>query len=271
MLGLLFLTSSAFSEEPKQPLQLTIKSDKQMYEVDEKINIALDIKNNGKEPAKIYSPSIYDVAEIIVTDSKGKKMPPKEAKADINFGPPFITILAGETYHHIFNNLCWNSFDSIWGFFDEAELAPGIYNVYVTITNPPKRIGAKYLQTSLSGTLTSNTIAIEVKENAAGPIEQLAERLSKDYMWQNGISPIITLPSTATTEQVLSEVFKMSGFDQGHVTDYKILEVKEVQITGSLPDWYTAVLVSTNFGDKIVLLQYEGKVLRWWSRVYPPS
>jgi hypothetical protein len=100
-------------------------------------------------------------------------------------------------------------------------------------------------------------------------IENLVARLSSSYgLWQNGITPNLDLPSTASIEQVVARVFQMTGFDKGHVATHQILKKQQVRISGSLPDVYTAVLVDTNFGRKIVLLKYEGPTLGWWSRVY---
>src|SRR2546422_3494314 len=92
--------------------------------------------------------------------------------------------------------------------------------------------------------------------------------------WRNGMSPILELPATASTEQVVSRVFQMTGFDRGHVTSHKILKVRDVSIPGSLPDIRTAVVVDTDLVSKIVLLKYEGPAVGWWSRVYdtePPA
>lgn len=100
------------------------------------------------------------------------------------------------------------------------------------------------------------------------PIERLAARLSADPLWQNGIAPIIALPQTASTEQVVSKVFEMISFDQGKVTKHRILEAKRVRIKGGLPDHYTAALIETNLGEKIVLFRHEGGAIGWWSRVY---
>jgi hypothetical protein len=47
------------------------------------------------------------------------------------------------------------------------------------------------------------------------------------------------------------------------------LETRQVRIPGSLPDVYTAVIVDTDLGKKIVLMKYEGAALGWWSRVFP--
>lgn len=79
--------------------------------------------------------------------------------------------------------------------------------------------------------------------------------------------PNLELPATATTDQVIARVFDMTGFEEGHVTRYRVLETRQVQI-GSRPDMYTAAVVQTDLGNKVVLLKYESAATRWWSRVY---
>lgn len=98
------------------------------------------------------------------------------------------------------------------------------------------------------------------------PIGHLVTKLSSDHLWQNGASPTIDLPATASPELVVAKVFKLVSSDQGAVSSYDVLEIQQVHITGSLPDQYTAVLVQTNLGQKIVLLQYTEQ--GWWSRMY---
>ena len=82
--------------------------------------------------------------------------------------------------------------------------------------------------------------------------------------------PALNLPATASTDQVVSRVFDMISFDAGRVDDYQILEARRVQITGTLPDEYTAAVVDTHLGRKIVLMQFQpsGNGGMWWSRVY---
>src|SRR5688500_8799280 len=63
-------------------------------------------------------------------------------------------------------------------------------------------------------------------------------------------------------------MFDMISFDRVRVKHHKTLEERAVQIRGSLPDRYTAALVETDLGEKIVLLQHQGDVVGWWSRVY---
>jgi hypothetical protein len=101
------------------------------------------------------------------------------------------------------------------------------------------------------------------------PIEALVDRLSSSHgMWTNGMFPKLDLPATASAEQVVARVFKMISFDKGRVKSHRILETREIRIRGPLPDTYTALLVDTDFGRKIVLLQYTSPSVGWWSRVF---
>jgi hypothetical protein len=100
---------------------------------------------------------------------------------------------------------------------------------------------------------------------AADPIDQLVTRLStppQSGLWQNGLFPIIKLPATASTNEVLAKVLERQ------VDSYKVLKIRQVHIPGNLPDLYTAVLIQTSAGEKIVLFKYEGEAVGWWSRIY---
>lgn len=109
---------------------------------------------------------------------------------------------------------------------------------------------------------------------ARASIERLVAWLSAHPLWENGLFPTLDLPPTASTEQVLSMIFRVTSFDAGRVDEHRILYSREAGIPGSLPNRYTAVLVATNQGQKIVLLRYTGRPVGWWSRVYddrPPG
>lgn len=107
------------------------------------------------------------------------------------------------------------------------------------------------------------------------PIDQLVARLSQQavpgrvsatFSWDSGISPVLGLPPTASTDEVVSKAMKMGGHSQ--VTDYKILKIRTVrEERGDLPHEYTAVLIQTPNGQKIVLFKYIPS-FGWWSRVY---
>lgn len=90
---------------------------------------------------------------------------------------------------------------------------------------------------------------------------------------------IIRLPVTASLEQLTPAVFKQDLSEFGSVT--KILETRKVQISlkgmtdpAHINDYtYTAVLVDTDIGRKVVLFQYyedkrNKRFSGWWFRVY---
>ena len=117
------------------------------------------------------------------------------------------------------------------------------------------------LLTGCAAAPESHTRASTSQVLTTDPIDQLVTKLSSEHLWQNGASPILDLPETASTEQVVKKVFEMTGFDRGHVKSYTILKVREVQIQGGL---FSAALVQTDIGEKIVLFTKGGG----WSRVY---
>ena len=61
ILGIIFLSlisSPGYCQNAIPPLELTIKSNKQIYAAGEEINITASIRNNGTDALKIYSPII---------------------------------------------------------------------------------------------------------------------------------------------------------------------------------------------------------------------
>lgn len=113
--------------------------------------------------------------------------------------------------------------------------------------------------------------AANAAENSAAgePIDRLVSWLSARPLWKNGMSPKIDLPPSASAEDVLTRVFASTGFDEGHVKRHAIRVSKQVRI-GADTAPYTAVLVETDLGDKIVLLRHEPPS-GWWSRVFDAS
>jgi hypothetical protein len=111
---------------------------------------------------------------------------------------------------------------------------------------------------------------IEFPESAAGawetdPIPELVARLSATGgLWTNGIFRTIDLPATAPIPQVLALALEYNRYDKRVVTAHRIIETREVRI-GVERD-YTAALVDTDLGRKIVLLRHVPN--GWWSRVY---
>jgi hypothetical protein len=105
-------------------------------------------------------------------------------------------------------------------------------------------------------------------------IDLFVANLSADNgVWQNGFDTDV-VTKAATPEEVVSETFRMAEFQRGRVTNYQILKIRKVHIDYQR-DTYTAVLVDTNLGRMIVLMQYiEGKDStsgHWWRRIYSAS
>lgn len=98
------------------------------------------------------------------------------------------------------------------------------------------------------------------------PVDRLVAELSASPMWNNGGFPKIDLPASTPIADVVATVFKNVSFDKGPVTSHRVVSTKSVTI-GREPSPHTAVVVETNQGPKIVLLQHGPS--GWWSRVYP--
>jgi hypothetical protein len=109
---------------------------------------------------------------------------------------------------------------------------------------------------------------VGTKPTVADPIDTLVTNLNASHgLWINGMYPIIELPADAKTEQVLAAAVKMTGFDQGHIKTYKIVEVRTVQINTGRAEPYSAALVESDLGMKIFLFKAE-RSNRWWTRFY---
>jgi hypothetical protein len=111
-------------------------------------------------------------------------------------------------------------------------------------------------------------LTIGITNSWADSLDRLAAKLSANPMWENGMFPTLDLPATATADQVVAKVLKSVSFDKGRVKTYKILKTKQLQIRGSLPNLYTASLLDTDLGKKILLYKYSGAATGWWSRVF---
>ena len=109
---------------------------------------------------------------------------------------------------------------------------------------------------------------ISARALTADPIGDLVTKLSSDAnwgLWQNGLFKPIHLPSSALPEEVIAQLNKETDLYQGNkVTSYSIIESRPVKLGSP----FTAVLLETNFGKRIILLQFQGSSTGWWSRAY---
>ncbi len=103
---------------------------------------------------------------------------------------------------------------------------------------------------------------------ASDPIATLVDELSTSPMWRNGSFPVIRLPETTTPEEVAATYFAKTTDRKGKITDFEIQEKREIKIPGSLPDTYTAIWYGTEFGGRIILMQYVSPKVGWWTRSY---
>jgi hypothetical protein len=92
------------------------------------------------------------------------------------------------------------------------------------------------------------------------PIDRLVSKISSGQdLMSGGFTPLLPLPATASTEEIISKEFSC--------VSYKILQIRQIHIQGNL---YTAVLVQTDVNEKILLIHpwsLQGKS-GWWVRVY---
>jgi hypothetical protein len=94
------------------------------------------------------------------------------------------------------------------------------------------------------------------------PIDRLVTSLSPSHgLWTNGLFQPVRLPSTASAEDVISKVLERQ------FSSYTVLKIRQVSIPfGVSSELYTAALVQTSAGQKIVLIKYETE--GWWNRIY---
>jgi hypothetical protein len=118
-------------------------------------------------------------------------------------------------------------------------------------------------EASTSSAVTSASASASVVSD--GSIDRLVDKLDKNHLWDNGHFPELELPHTASAEAVVSEIFSLESAGDGKPRHHHTLEIREVHI-GS-PS-YTAVLMDTEAGRKIVLLRYRSDNVGWWSRTF---
>jgi hypothetical protein len=98
------------------------------------------------------------------------------------------------------------------------------------------------------------------------PIDRVVQQASSNRYFGNGPFKPINLPPTSPITNLLAQAFEKTFPLPSHVEKISILEQREVSISSIS---YTAVLVETENGRKVVLLRYINDQ-RWWSEVYNP-
>jgi hypothetical protein len=93
------------------------------------------------------------------------------------------------------------------------------------------------------------------------PIDRVVAEASANPYFKNGPFQPVLLPETASPVEVAARAL---GYGDS-TTNIPVLEVRKVQIYN---EEYTAVLLPFGAGQRVVLLQYEKAVGRWWNRKY---
>jgi hypothetical protein len=94
------------------------------------------------------------------------------------------------------------------------------------------------------------------------PIDGLSRYINESRgLWINGLYPKIDLPVTATTSDVLDEAIKKTGFDKGHIKKYRIITTRKLILYDGNTHEYTAVMIDSDLGDKIILMRHNGRWL----------
>jgi hypothetical protein len=123
------------------------------------------------------------------------------------------------------------------------------------------------------------TISLSCK--ASDPIDKLVAELTHNspelrfYHFPNGMWTSIDLPATASPAQLLAKLPNGGSFSLS-TTNYSIVETCHVRIAYNEEDArvldpnYTAILVRTPSGQKVVLAQFQGSSTNasWDARVY---
>lgn len=182
-------------------LNFSIKSDKEVYELGEKICLQLEITNNSPLPVVFNSRCYYTYLEV--KDPFGNILFAKEKK--IIFPPPkeadFITILSGQS---------WSSnFESISPYEDKIGRFPSLSGAY-NFNNPGKYIikaiyknnyktsfdvktGDKKFFDAWVGTIISNSISIEIVKKELGSNVELKISLVKLGMHRDEVEKIFLI------------------------------------------------------------------------------
>ncbi len=154
---LIFMVSIGYCQD--QPLQLIITSDKQMYKVRENIEIKLQFKNISNSNI-IFNTYASFKPNYVIKNSKGATISHKAGNNILSIRDiikdDFVEIKQGEYLER--NSGVAVVEDSV----NYYELKPDIYLIQVIYKNLD--IGNQFGLDVWTGTLTSNTITIEVME-----------------------------------------------------------------------------------------------------------
>jgi hypothetical protein len=248
------LTTAARASSPELTLDLTLHPPTPAATQPAHVSATLLLHNTTDRPLTIDHPDNRMAVTLVLLDSLNNVVPPT-GLAKVDRSVQSIILPPRSTHKHPLDRLEFLTGSALFGF----ALTPGETYRLIAVYRPhgPDSPGI---------TSPERTFAAPGDD----PISRLVDRLSRSNgLWINGASPVLDLPDAASTEQLLQRVFERTGFDAGRVTAHTLLTVRDVRIpVGSVSETYTAALVDTNLGRKIVLLQHATPTGGWWSRAY---
>jgi hypothetical protein len=133
--------------------------------------------------------------------------------------------------------------------------------------------------TLLVGFAAAWTLTAQETEMTFDPIAVLVEDLSASHgAWRNGLVPDLGLAGDTPIEALVARRFETPLLD-GKISQFDVVDSRNITITErgvELPrSDYTAVLVNTNLGQKIVILRFNVASGKWFNKVFdspvPPS
>jgi len=101
-------------------------------------------------------------------------------------------------------------------------------------------------------------------EDANLAIDSIVVKLNASFgLWVNGLSPVISLPETASPEDVTAKYFSSVSDNAGPYQSHSITLHKFVQIDGVS---YGAIHANTNFGQRVVIMRWSAG--GWWTKSF---
>ncbi len=143
----------------KQPLRLTIKSDKKVYRAWEPIDIEIKLKNTGKKDVLVWKDIFWgdDASFSVNKIEDGKKIPVPMVELE-----GLRTVLRQEALQVLGSKETFEEEENVLKWVVGGILRPGSYEIQITyrsIYSTAKEIGPKIWTSKL----TSDTITIKVK------------------------------------------------------------------------------------------------------------
>jgi hypothetical protein len=99
------------------------------------------------------------------------------------------------------------------------------------------------------------------------PIANFVGKEQGDRYFGNGPFKRLNLPRTAPIDELVTQAFENAFPVPVYPENINVITQRQVNISG---EEYTAVLVNTEHGERVVVLRYSDPMHGWWNHVYGP-